>query len=161
MKTYTSKSNAKRELKVALGKIDLELEDVAFEIVEADGHFVSEITFDASLDQVPDGVEILEEVAKVVILNAEPAEPEVEAPKRRASDYIREKSSHVGVCAEVWAIADAMANDAEEAGEKLSRKAVIEACRQAGIAFGTARTQYQKWKEHADALAAEAAAEKE
>jgi NDP-sugar pyrophosphorylase family protein len=58
-------------------------------------------------------------------------------PKAKASGYVAEKSTSVGPTKRVWAIADSMP------GAK--RKDVIEACRAEGIAFGTARTQYQKW----------------
>lgn len=51
--------------------------------------------------------------------------------------YVSEVSSAEGPTKRVWTIADSMP------GAK--RKEVIEACRQAGVAFGTARTQYQKW----------------
>lgn len=68
---------------------------------------------------------------------AELVEPETPAPAPKGTRYIREASDHGGVCAEVWGVADSMP------GAK--RKEVIEACRKRGIAFGTARTQYQKW----------------
>lgn len=57
------------------------------------------------------------------------------APK--VSGYVAESSTAEGPTKRVWAIAASMP------GAK--RKDVIEACRAAGIAFGTARTQYQKW----------------
>jgi hypothetical protein len=127
-KFYSTKSTAKRALKTALAKIDLELEDVPFEIKEEEGSgFYNFITFEGEL---PDGVEILEEVSQWVRKVEEQQKP---------STYIREKSNHGGVCAEVWAVADSMKGAA--------RKDVIEACRALGIAYGTARTQYQKWKE--------------
>lgn len=58
-------------------------------------------------------------------------------PKAKAAGYISEASTAEGPTKRVWAIADSMPGAA--------RKDVIEACRQAGIAYGTARTQYQKW----------------
>lgn len=59
-----------------------------------------------------------------------------EAPKK--SGYIHEISSLEKPTKKVWHIADSMPGAA--------RKDVIEACRRAGIAYGTARTQYQEWK---------------
>ena len=56
---------------------------------------------------------------------------------RRRSGYINEISNHMGVVAQVHMICDAMPN--------ATRKEVISTCRAAGIAYGTARTQYQKW----------------
>lgn len=62
----------------------------------------------------------------------------IEIAEKPESNYIREVSVIGGACATVWAIADEM--------EGAARKDVIEACRKAGIAYGTARTQYQAWK---------------
>lgn len=59
------------------------------------------------------------------------------AATHKGSGYIAEVSTAEGPTKRVWAIADSMP------GAK--RKDVIEACRVAGIAYGTARTQYQKW----------------
>jgi hypothetical protein len=55
----------------------------------------------------------------------------------KVSGYIKEVSAEKGATKRVWAIADSMPG--------ATRKEVVEACRKAGIAFGTARTQYQKW----------------
>lgn len=63
---------------------------------------------------------------------------EIEIAEKPKSNYIREVSVIGGACATVWAIADEM--------EGAARKDVIEACRKAGVAYGTARTQYQAWK---------------
>lgn len=137
-KFYSTKANAKRALKGALAKMDLTPEDVAFQIDGEDGQYFVHITFDAT--EVPDGIEALEGFNVELVGEDAPAAP------AKKSAYIREVSDHGGVCAEVWGICDTMQADAEAKGEKLSRKAVIEACRANGIAFGTARTQYQKWK---------------
>ena len=61
-------------------------------------------------------------------------------PKRK-SGYINEISKFGGACAAVWAIADSMVGP----DGKVVRKDVIAACRAQGIAYGTARTQYQRW----------------
>ncbi|MCK9513560.1 MAG: hypothetical protein M0R28_20360 [Pigmentiphaga sp.] len=60
---------------------------------------------------------------------------EPKAPRKPA--YVAETSTVEGPTKRVWAIADSMTG--------ATRKQVIDACREAGIAFGTARTQYQKW----------------
>ena len=56
---------------------------------------------------------------------------------KKATHYINERSKIVGPCGQVHAIASSL--------RTASRKEVIQACREAGIAYGTARTQYQKW----------------
>ena len=72
------------------------------------------------------------------------SEPELKEPvatldgKRRASEI----ESPV---AAVWEIAERMYRDAQASDTKLRRKEVIAACEKAGIAFYTARTQYQRW----------------
>jgi len=121
MKTYSTKSTAKRALKNTLAKMGFELEDVSYTIESSDDGHRLLVTFAES----PDGVEALQEIANVSL------------PQK--SSYIRERSSHGGVCAEVWAIADEMADR--------PRKDIIAECRARGIAYGTARTQYQKWRE--------------
>lgn len=55
----------------------------------------------------------------------------------RKPTYVSEASTAERPTKHVWAIADSMPGAA--------RKEVIAACREAGIAFGTARTQYQQW----------------
>lgn len=61
----------------------------------------------------------------------------VEPKAPRKPTYVAEVSTAEGPTKRVWAIADSMPGS--------TRKQVIDACREAGIAFGTARTQYQKW----------------
>jgi len=123
MKTYSTKATAKRALKNTLAKMGLELDDVSYTIESGDNGHQILVSFSSS--EAPDGVEALKEIANVSL------------PQK--SSYIRERSSHGGVCAEVWAIADEMADR--------PRKDIIAECRARGIAYGTARTQYQKWRE--------------
>lgn len=62
---------------------------------------------------------------------------------------LRGNSTVEAPVAQVWAIADKMFADARKAkADKPRRKDVIEACMAAGIAFYTARTQYQLWYSH-------------
>lgn len=71
-----------------------------------------------------------------------PPEP-VQAPavKKKRGGYINENSSIKGACHMVRAIAA----DMHDANPLVKKSEVINACRAEGIAYGTARTQYQKW----------------
>lgn len=65
----------------------------------------------------------------------------VENHTEKTDGYIKETSVVKGACALVHEIAAHM-----HANHPAVKKAdVIEECRKVGIAFGTARTQYQKW----------------
>jgi hypothetical protein len=64
--------------------------------------------------------------------------PEPEPKPKPKADILRE-STIESPCQVVWEIAEEMFND----GHK--RKDIIAACVAKGIAFYTARTQYQKW----------------
>jgi len=55
----------------------------------------------------------------------------------------RGKSTHEKPCMEVWNIAGVLFS----ADPKVTRKEILEACSLAGIAFYTARTQYQLWRQ--------------
>ncbi len=71
--------------------------------------------------------------------------PKVEEEKNMVQVEINQ--STIGKpCSQVWEIAIEMNEKAEEQGLPApARKAVIEACVDTGIAFNTARTQYQAW----------------
>lgn len=47
----------------------------------------------------------------------------------------------------VWAICDEFYKHAVASGVPISRKRVIGFCLEQGVAFNTARTQYQSWKQ--------------
>lgn len=65
-----------------------------------------------------------------------PAKPDV----RHASEVMRPTKL-------VWSIADRMCDEAKAAGRPVpTRKEVMAECERVGIAFYTARTQYQVWK---------------
>lgn len=70
--------------------------------------------------------------------------PEEAPAKKSKSGYIRGNSTIGGACAMVHGIATKMT--AENPG--VSRKEIMAACMEAGVTYGTARTQYQKWKEN-------------
>jgi len=88
--------------------------------------------------QLEAGQELTEDDYAELAEVGDPDGAELEEPKKtKKPAYIHEASVAEGPTKRVWAIADSMP------GAK--RKDVIEACRKVGIAFGTARTQYQKW----------------
>lgn len=62
---------------------------------------------------------------------------------RRKSNYIRGVSEVKGPVAMVHAIADSL----YEEDENVARKDIMEAAMEAGVTYGTARTQIQKWFE--------------
>ena len=70
------------------------------------------------------------------IIDAEGGEPLPTDEPRKKGGYINEHSNVIGACELARAIAQSMPD--------APRKEVIAACRQAGIAYGTARTQLQR-----------------
>jgi hypothetical protein len=120
MKLYTVKSSAHRAAKQA------GLEKEQYEIVEVDGRF---------------GFQPIE-VAEEPVQEA-PAEVEaIEAPaKGEAKPEVKHKSDIERPTKTVWHIADEMS----AANPQVRRKDVIAECVRRGIAFYTARTQYQQW----------------
>lgn len=76
-----------------------------------------------------------------VMANLEPKKPETPATKPWIRESSVEKPTKL-----VWVIADKMVADAEKAGQPAPTRAQVQAaCVEAGIASGTARTQYQHW----------------
>lgn len=63
-----------------------------------------------------------------------------EAPAKKTAAK-SDKSTAERPCKKVWFIAD----DMIQANPQVARKAVLAACVEAGVAFYTARTQYQQW----------------
>ena len=98
------------------------------QLKEEDGSFI-DATATAS------GLETLMTSQTTEAPAAEEAAPAAPAKK---TGYIHETSWLEKPTKKVWLIADQM--------KGRPRKEVIEACRAAGIAYGTARTQYQEWK---------------
>lgn len=70
---------------------------------------------------------------------------QVEEKQAAAKIEQKEKSEVKSPCALVWEIAEEQREISVVEGTKLSRKAVIEKCVAAGVAYNTARTQYQLW----------------
>lgn len=138
--TYAAASSVTRAAKALLNKAGLAKEDARVDVAQIVDGFVGTITVVEGWTG-SEAMEILLAQDKLNIIDEG-----APAATKRKDGYIHEVSDHGGVCSEVWAICDELQADCEESGEKLRRRDVIEACREAGIAYGTARTQYQRWK---------------
>ncbi len=131
MKLYAAKSSALRAAKAA----GLE----QYEIIELDGQFGFRPieAEDASEGEALEAMEQERDEAQNTDAPAdEPQQEEAPAPVVKA----RNASTVESPVKRVWAIADSMPD--------AKRKDVIAACVEEGIAFFTARTQYQKWKQN-------------
>lgn len=147
MKLYTVKSSAHRAAKQA------GLTKDQYEIVEVDGRFgyqLIEVT-EELVQEAPAEVEATEaDIAAMekqadeqlaAQLNEEAAQA-IEAPaKGKAKPEVKHKSDIERPTKTVWHIADEMS----AANPQVRRKDVIAECVRRGIAFYTARTQYQQW----------------
>lgn len=121
MKTYSSKANAKRAAKNA----GMDLNIIA--ITERQGYWVIEQAAQPELLPEP---QILVSVKEVCGYN-----PQALLGYKKQAKQILKESSINNPVKTVWRIAD------ELWGQK--RKDIIAACVDAGIAYNTARTQYQ------------------
>lgn len=131
LKSYTIARSALRALKGRIEKYDGELDIKEASAQPKDDRFYGELVLNSSLEGIDtahfDGFVVRSALDKP-------------APTKHNNYYINEFSVIGGACGAVWDIADTMVG--------ARRKDVIEACRRSGIAFGTARTQYQKWSMH-------------
>lgn len=76
-----------------------------------------------------------------------PIDPAKEVKTAKEPKVLIHKSEPLRPTKLVWAVADQMVAEAEEAGLPApTRKQVLDRCEAMGIAFFTARTQYQVWK---------------
>lgn len=159
MKAYTTKSNARRAAKSA----GLE----QFEIIEVEGGFAFQavaqeetapaIETPAEMDQttfeeVQESGDLEERLdAALAVADQE----EKKAPTRKIE--VTNESTAERPCKLVWHIADEM----KAANPEVKRKEVLAECVKRGVAFYTARTQYQQWlgvqKEMAARVASQAA----
>lgn len=133
MKLYAAKSSAIRAAKAA----GLE----QYEIIEQDGQFGFR---PIEADDASEG-EALEAMEQERDEAQNPDAPEMQAddPQQEETAPVvktRNASTVESPVKRVWAIADSMPD--------AKRKDVIAACVAEGIAFFTARTQYQKWKQN-------------
>ena len=134
MKLYAAKSSALRAAKAA----GLE----QYEIIEQDGQFGFRPieAEDASEGEALEAMEQERDEAQ------NPDAPEVQAdepqPEEAPAPVVKTRNASTveSPVKRVWAIADSM--------PEAKRKDVIAACVAEGIAFFTARTQYQKWKQN-------------
>lgn len=138
MKLYAVKSSAIRAAKAAgLEQYEIVEQDgqFGFRPIEADdaseGETLEAMEQERDEAQNPDAPEVPEEAPA-----DEPQQEEAPAPVVKA----RNASTVESPVKRVWAIADSM--------PEAKRKDVIAACVAEGIAFFTARTQYQKWKQN-------------
>lgn len=138
MKLYAAKSSAIRAAKAAgLEQYEIVEQDgqFGFRPIEADdaseGETLEAMEQERDEAQNPDAPEVPEEAPA-----DEPQQEEAPAPVVKA----RNASTVESPVKRVWAIADSM--------PEAKRKDVIAACVAEGIAFFTARTQYQKWKQN-------------
>lgn len=89
----------------------------------------------------------------VAKMEATEDEPEGTSEELEIEEYIRRHSEIDSPCKRVWAIADSMPG--------AQRKDVLAACDLEGIAFYTARTQYQSWKHASEVIETEVEPEAE
>lgn len=140
MKTYSTKSNARRAAKNA------GIQEDQIVLFEKDGRWTFEeaptpeemeilLPSDEEEEELPAGEETMERLHDGSATGEEVTKP------------IRRKSIVDWPTQLVWEVADQMFNDAAKEGRKLRRKDVITKCVELGIAFYTARTQYQLWKQ--------------
>lgn len=124
MKTYSTKANARRAGRQQLGTEVIEGQD--FELVEIDGQYGYQPTSCDLLDKS--------------LTDAEFEKPAIVYDAKHVAKAIkqRNKSSITNPVQHVWAIANSMPS--------AKRKEIIAACVELGVAFFTARTQYQKWR---------------
>lgn len=123
MKAYSTKANARRAARQELGEEAVEGQD--FELIEIDGQHGYRSMLGSS------ATEAQEKSTDYIAGTVEEALPAEGKP--------RNKSSVASPVQQVWAVADSM--------PEAKRKDIIAACVEQGIAFFTARTQYQKWKQ--------------
>lgn len=149
MRLYTSRSSAVRAAKKAgLSSNEYEIIEEAgkfgFRAIEADEveeQVVEEEAAPEEVDVTP--VELTEEAASEEAASEEVAEAPVEPAKKKTSkidDRLR-MSTIEAPSKRVWEIAEQMKAE----NPNVRRKDVIAACVEQGIAFYTARTQYQLW----------------
>lgn len=147
MISYSSKSNAVRAAKQKLSKatpdlLVIDIQGMPFRTSEGVDAWFAAVELDMKPEQVVESDAALLAGFDVKYTNQAP-EPEAPKPARapraeKASVYVPGKSTEKGATKRVWEIADSMPD--------AKRGEVIATCMEQGIAMGTARTQYQKWK---------------
>lgn len=159
VKTYTNKSNAKRAIKAhssngyALGVWNQFITPVQGGFL-VDLNEVSQYELDARANFAAQEAERAKQNAKAPTARTQkPKVLDVKPTKVFGKNKeVTHESTIVRPCKQVWHIADSMPT--------ATRKEVIQACEDAGIAFYTARTQYQQWSACQKEMAARAVAKK-
>ena len=156
MKTYTTKSNAKRAARSSFGKDAIEGKDFIIE-GESNAWFFTILSNSEGIDQ-SDTLDlkivdqpVIEEEAYIPgeggdfedYLDAALTQQEESIETSTEPQLHRKKSAIEKPCVAVWRIAECMLNENPD----VSRKEIVAACEKAGIAFYTARTQYQLWRQ--------------
>lgn len=136
MKFYTTKANAKRAAKsngLDMDKLELIEKDGQFAYIQIENKKAAEpvIETNSEID-----LETQQKLADKVANNAVVADPIAGVPSALSHQSIVERP-----CKEVWWIADEM----KAKNPKIKRSEVIKECVARGIAYYTARTQYQQW----------------
>ena len=129
MKTYSTKANARRTARHQLG--EQVVEGQYFELIEINGQYGYRVTASDLVD---------ESLANPADFGAE--KPAIISGTKLVAETSkqRNKSGVSNPVQQVWAVADSMPT--------AKRKEIIATCVEQGIAFFTARTQYQRWKQH-------------
>ncbi len=137
MKTYSVKSSAVRAAKALVAKFE---EITSYEVEEITGLWSINVVVNTK-----DYSEALLKIVNGVDVDAPVVEEKVEEEKNMVQVEINQ--STIGKpCNQVWEVAIEMNEAAKEDGEPApARKDVIAKCVEMGIAFNTARTQYQAW----------------
>ena len=130
MKTYKAKSSANRAAKTMVVKYP---EIVSFNVEEIDGEWSINIKVENEKYN-KDLLKIANHIEPVTITK------ETKKAKKKTKRVYENSSSAPSPCSLVWSIA-------EEMGTEAKRKDVLARCVEEGVAFYTARTQYQKYKE--------------
>ena len=148
--SYSSKANAVRAGKQKLAKatndlLVIDIQGIPFRTSEGVDAWYVMVEIDMDEATVSEGDRALLEGLKTIFTDRDekgeepaPAKPAKVKAEKEAKPYVAGKSIEKGATKRVWEIADSMPD--------AKRGEVIEACMAAGIAMGTARTQYQKWK---------------
>ena len=132
--------------RATVGKVNEAIAAQNIELVKGDGYF-----YFAALDGAPAETPIPESVyvtrvrdltLEQWVAEAVAVQQDQPAPEKSKNGYVRGVSEAVRPCDLVHAIADEMIAKNPAA----TRKEIMSACMEAGVTYGTARTQYQKWK---------------
>ena len=147
MKAYSTKSTARRAAKQQFGSDAIEGQH--YELVAVGEQFAFRSLVSTVAEEVPAAEAVAPEpeapasaidpVEQAEAGEPAPASDDEAMPAPATDSKPRNKSTVASPVRQVWAIADSMP------GAK--RKDIVAACVEQGIAFFTARTQYQKWNQ--------------